>query len=778
MILGDVSVRKLAEFTCRQGDLYPPRKSRPIEPEQGIVTQKAVQQQRIQSNPDYLSEVPLAVEFQCGGKRRKLQGRADGLYHSDQAIVIEEFKTCGVLSNQLDLIDMAQALVYGGLYAHSLLLSDTPLGSQRVQVKVIYVVAETLEEQTFTHELTVQQAVAALHFLLLCYVTRIERHLERVRDRIAWSAAVQFPMPRYRPSQQAIARRVYQSLRRGENLLLEAPTGSGKSLAVIFPAVKVLEEEDQIFFLTSRNAGSKALLDTVRQIDGRTQALSVVEITAKEKVCPVEGMPCDATRCEYAAGYFDRVPEAIDAALTIKVLDRTSLITVSERYRVCPFELSLDVAPWADVVCGDYNYIFDPVVKLQRFSGHRKLHLLIDEAHQLSPRAREMLAVEIDRHSIKSAKKTTHEAMKKRVLAIERALLALRRAHGEGVHSDVRADSLIRACGRLLEVAAEEELELDAHPELRPLFLEAWRWQRSQDWFHKDYFTHLLSVQDRSIRLKQVCLDPGPYLQSVYREHGGIVRFSATVSPLSLYQRLHGQENEIELHMSERAGSPFRPEQALVLVVPDISTYYNARSRTLPDLVHLISQMQHTQPGRYLVALPSFAYLNALTALAEKAWGDMFVQTRGLGPGESDQLLSAFRQASHGVLFIVTGGLFSESVDFAEYSLKGLVIVGLGLPPPSPELDLIEAYYERAHGAGWGRLVAYTQPALVKNIQAAGRLIRAEDDFGVICLVDPRFTVPEVQHFFPAHWRPQVTRSGEVGAKVKQFWDQAQQRAV
>jgi len=706
----------------------------------------------------------MTLQFECGGALRKLSGRVDGLYTDEHGLVIEEFKACGELPDTADAVDLGQALVYAGLCAAT---CNPVQGAQSLRVRVVYVNADSLEEAHFEQTLSAEQASSYLALMLLCYVTRVERHLQRVAQRALWSAQLEFPMPRYRPAQQAIARRVYKALKQDENLLLEAPTGSGKSLGVLFPAVKALEQEQQLFFLTSRNAGARAALSAVAQLDPQQRFICAVELTAKEKICPVEGMPCDATRCEYAAGYFDRIGHAVDALLARRCMDRPAIEQVAQAHCVCPFELSLDAAVWADLVCGDYNYIFDPVVKLQRFNGHRGLHLLVDEAHQLSARARDMLAVELKRSRLKQAKKTSHAAMSKRVASLDRALLGLRRRCGEGEHHGVPVDTVSRACSRFLEVAAAEELELEAHPELADLYLDVWRWQRSDSWFSAEHFEHVLEVQGRDVLLRRICLDPAPYLQSIYDDHGSVIRFSATVSPLPLYQRLHGLG---ESAASERAGSPFTDDQALVMVVPDVPTYFKQRAATLPRLAALLTQIVTAQTGRYLVALPSYAYLQALSELQEHSWGKVFVQQRAATAEESEGMLREFAGVKQGVLFIVMGGVFGESVDFSEFSLKGAIMVGLGLPPPSQERNLIEAYFDEDQGDGWGRLVAYTQPALVKNIQAAGRLIRSERDVGVICLIDPRFTASEVQRFFPAHWHPLVTRAQDVRATVSRFW--------
>ncbi len=357
-------------------------------------------------------------------------------------------------------------------------------------------------------------------------------------------------------------------------------------------------------------------------------------------------------------------------------------------------------------------------------------------------------------------------ALQKRVRSIDRAMLALRRQYGLGEHVVEQPESLRRACQRLLETVAELEIELGDQPELMALYFAASRWLRSDSWVSDDEFTHVVDAADKHISVSRVCLDSGPYLQTVFSTHAGVVRFSGTVTPLPLYQRLHGAQQGF----SERAQNPFRAEQAAVLVVRDISTYFNQRETSLPKLVQFLIDLQNAKPGRYLVALPSFVYLHMLVDKLTQTPLDILAQSPAQSQAQSEALLDQMRRMQQGLVCIVMGGVLGESVDFTGISLQGVVLVGLGLPPPSLERDLMAAHFEQAEGQGWGQMVAYTQPALVKNLQAAGRLIRSPDDFGVICLVDPRFGAMHVQRFFPEHWQPRDIAATQVGQHVKLFW--------
>ncbi len=760
---GDLSVRQLAEFVFRQGDLYPPRLGRAVDPEEGIQAQRQAQKLLLEQHNDYRCEVRVKADFEVGGRTHTLSGRMDGLLHTADAICVEEYKCCGELPQRPDLVDRAQVWLYAGLYA----TNKTTL--RNITIRLIYVDAHTSQQLCFEEQPTTVQAVTYLQFALACYVARIECHLQRNAARRAWAQECAFPLENYRRSQQAIARRVYVALRNKENLLLEAPTGSGKTLAVLFPGIKSQELEQQIFFLTSRNAGAAAALTAVAQIDPKAQHLYVVEISAKEKVCFVEGMPCDAQRCQYAAGYFDRVSAAVSTLQQSGVANKKTVLEVAQFHTVCPFELSLDAAVWADIVIGDYNYILDPVVRLQRFVGHKDMHLLVDEAHQLSPRTADMLEVRLKRETVLYAKTTRHTLVSKRLASIDRALLKLRRINGEG---EFRIDASLllpisRAISKFLVAVQEAAIELQSYPELKDMFFACLRWQRSQAWVSEGEFAYTVLTTGRDIIVAQRCLDPGPYIHDTLAQYGGVIRFSGTLTPLSLYQRLHGQDATA---VGERAGSPFAQDQASVLVVGDVPTYYRQRQRSLPKLVQLIKDLMETKRGRYLIAFPSYAYLQMVAESLGQGSHPVLRQESGQTLEQIQALLEQFKGTDSALLCIVMGGVLGESVDFSPSQLCGVVMVGLGLPPPNLYRDLIAEHFADIGDKQLGQTVAYLQPALVKNIQAAGRLLRSPHDRGIICLVDDRFNLPNVQRFFPVHWRSESIRSSEIIPRAQAFW--------
>ena len=756
-------MRQLATDLFRRGDLYARSLGRAVDAEEGRNTQKAVQRERFSELSSYERErtVTLQRSMQAVSGTTvalEISGRMDGFAVREQDTLIEEFKACSIHPEVADPVDWGQLYLYAGLYA-------AELGSdEALLARLVYVEVDTLKEKRFEVVLRCHDLVKTLEWHLALYSVAWQRQELHLDQRQAWAGRLRFPMPQFRRGQQALARRVYQAIKTCSNLLLEAPTGSGKSLAVLFPALKAMAHDAQLFFLTGRTSGREAALSALAHLDESAEQLVVVELTAKEKICFVEGMPCDPTLCQYADAYYDKVGDAIEAGLSSKWCDRTQIESTALAHEVCPFELSLDIALKADVIVGDYNYIFDPVVRLQRFMQAKHLHLLCDEAHQIVPRVREALTTEISRTEIKAAQKNCPSGLEPRVKSIDRAVMKYQRGLADGQHLLDSLDSVDRAARRLVEGVAELEVELSEYDEFRALYFSCTRWVRAKDWQTAGDYFHQVNVEGRGILVSTVCLDPSAYIQKVDSEFASSVRFSATLSPLKVTAHIQGCP-DVAL---ERAQNPFSPDQLSTFIVPNISTYYRDRSQSLHNLAHLVLDIYQAYPGKYLVALPSYEYLRQLQGILE---GQLPVheQVRGASTEVLEGLIADVGQHG-GVLLVVMGGVLSESIDFMGARLDGVIVVGLGLPPPSVLRDQQVDHFDAAIEPGVGQLVAYPQPAMTKILQTAGRLIRDVEDRGIICLVDPRFRAPGIKQFFPEHWQVEEVHSEKVGIHVRKFW--------
>ncbi len=760
-----LAVRTLAEFVHRRGDLHARLDGR-TRPEEGIATQRRLQRGR---PPGYQRERTVALETTLAGEPVALSGRIDGCDASGSTILIEEFKTTRADPERAHLhhasAHWAQALLYAGLLGRE--LDD----GRDWLLRLVYCHPDTLDVREYQRSVTRAEAAGFLEQTLASYADWLagQRRHERARDAVLEDLA--FPYPEFRPFQRAVARRVFRALRDREHLLLEAPTGSGKTAATLFPAVRALQAAGyrRVLFLTSRTTGALAARDAAGRMDPERRFLRHVTITARDRACLLPGTPCEPDACPYARGYYDRARGAVAALLGERSGDPEAIDRVARAHQVCPFELSLDAALWSDLVIADYNYVFDPVVRLQRFAGDAEAALLIDEAHQLAPRVRDMLSLSLERHEVRAAlAEPLPEPLLGRVRALDRTLATLKREGGLGDERLIeRPEALLRSMQRLLDALAVAEQPLEPFPATRSLLFNCSRWLRSDAWFEPDRFRYLGAAAGRAVTVRLLCVDPGPYLRDRLAEFGGHVRFSGTVSPLELYARLHGKPDA----PAERAGNPFRPEQLKVLIVADVPTYLRRRAASVTDLAALVASIVDARAGHYLVALPSFDYLALAADAYESAFPGRRVlrQRAGMDEAERAGFLQAFEpEAPATVGFVVLGGVFGESVDFARARLRGIVCVGVGLPPPSLARQTMERYCSE-QGMD-GRAVAFHQPAMVKVLQMAGRLLRDPADRGVLCLVDGRFREPAYRQFFPDHWQPQVLPAARVSAALAGFW--------
>ncbi|MFW6094578.1 MAG: helicase C-terminal domain-containing protein [Pseudomonadota bacterium] len=765
-----LAVRELAEFVHRRGDLHARLDGR-TRADEGIAAQRALQQGR---GDGYQRELPVRLDVELAGQPVEVSGRIDGCDASGDVVLVEEVKTTradpALAHGHHASAHWAQARLYAGLLARE--LDD----GRAFTLRLVYVHPDTLEAVTFEEAANAGEVLDFLAQTIEAYSGRLQRQRDHEALRDRHLAGLAFPFPQFRPYQRAMARRAYRALRDREPLLLEAPTGSGKTAATLYPAVRALEGAGyrRVLFLTSRTTGALAARDAAARMDADGAFLRHITLTAKERACFLPGTPCEPDACLYARGYHDRARDAVAALLERRAIAPDTVAETARAHTVCPFELSLDTASWCDVVVGDYNYVFDPVVRLKRFAGDPETALLVDESHQLAPRVAEMLSLAIERRAVRAAlAEPQPEAAARRTRALDRALRALGKAgggenDGEAVVEDhSRLHPLLRAMQRFTETLATLDQPLEALPATRELVFTCSRWVRGEAWYDPERFVLLVDAGRRDVSVRLACIDPGPYLRARLMEYGGHVRFSGTVSPLSLYARLHGVPDGA----AERAGNPFSAEQLEVLVVDDVPTYLRRREAGLERLATLIHDVAAARAGHYLVAFPSFDYLGQAAEVfaARFPHTDLVCQSREMTDDARAGFLAGFAAgAAPRIGFVVLGGVFGESVDFSATRLAGVVCVGVGLPPPSLTRRAMARHFDR-HALD-GRVVAYQQPAMVKVLQMAGRLLRDPGDRGVLCLVDPRFRDPAYRQFFPEHWRPRTIRAAEAGEALANFW--------
>ena len=778
-----VAVRALAEFVHRRGDIRVQFSER-TRSEEGIVGQRRYQQTLQSDDAGYETERRIETAYvheRLAGESSHVDdgfvlavtGRIDGVRigrPDARWALVEEIKTTRVdvasLHDHTGNVHMAQAK----LYAAMLCQAETLCGCL---VRVTYVHPDSHVTRHYDERCDLDQLRLFLTDTCRTYVDWLQAVRQRQIRRNRFLQPLSFPYPEFRQDQRRIAGHAYRALRDADHLLMDAPTGTGKTIATLFPAVKAVGEGelDRVVFATSRTTGQRAAEMTLDHLRGGPH-LSSATITAKERTCFNPGTPCDPAVCEFARGYYDRVGPARDQLLDAGINDRDAIETVARAHCVCPFELALDTASWADVIVCDYNYVFDPIVNFKRISNTEfgRVGLLVDEAHQLGDRVSDCLSTSIARRTLKAALGDAPEPVARRIRSVDRSLMQLGRdqlpGDGEAVVQK-RPDAVFRALERLAETLFETPS--DDTDAMRDLGYAAFRMLAGRDWFRDDSFEFFLRRRAPALELEMRCLKPAFHIREVLDGYNGAVRFSGTLAPTDLYQRIHGCEG-----MAVRSQPPFADDQLGVFVVPDVPTYFRQRRATAQRVAQVITSVaqaggcadgsSNQRRGNHLVAFPSFDYLRLVLDAGDFS-DAVAVQSRDMSLEQRDAFVSKLNDPGFGGLgFVVMGGLFSESIDYSGDALCGVIIVGAGIPPPSIEREAI------AESEDNGFEMAYLRPAMTRVVQAAGRVVRGERDRGVVVLVDPRFTNAAYQAYFPTHWRPKTVGSGAVGSAASDFW--------
>ena len=763
-----IAVRTLAQLTCRTGDIHF-RYDDSTESQEGIDVQKRLQRNRPTT---YEREAPVKGVWREGDVELELTGRADGFDRAEG--LVEEFKA--TRTEPARLFEHVGSVHLGQLRLYAALLARAEPERTAWRLRLLYCDPDTDAVTPFEE----QMARAALEtFLNLCCArlakSLLELHVHR-QLRNTRLAELKFPFASFRPSQRALSAYVYRTVRDGGALLFEAPTGSGKTLSALFPSLMAMGQgrTDRVVFLSSRTTGQTTAEESTTLL-GADDVIRRVTVTAKAKICFMPEPVCDPTICPYASGYYDRNDAAVAELLAVGTMTRESIESIARTHRVCPFELSLDAAVWADIVICDYNYVFDPVVRLKRLAGvtSDRIALLIDEAHQLGDRVRDALSTTFDRSQIARARTALSAGSAKRAAAMDRRLTALRRevVHKHGLDRDAfecriePPESLLRAAEALLESMTDRADENQRDPATTELLFGLLRLLRVAGWYDSERFAIFLRGERSEIELDLRCLDPSSAIADTLKEYRAHVRFSATLSPFELTGRAHGLPDARTL----RLPSPFPPDRLGVFIVPDISTLYRDRAESLPQLLLAINRIATTRTGNYLVALPSFEYLDRVADAYAMQYPQQCVvrQSRGMSDESRAAFIDTFRSGTRAVVgFAVLGGVFTESIDLPGDALIGIAIVGIGLPPPTLERNEMARMF-----GSFGRMLAYEQPAMTRVVQAAGRLIRRDTDRGIVCLIDGRFLSSEYRAYLPHHWRPVRTLSRELSASLDAFWN-------
>ncbi|MCR5666227.1 MAG: ATP-dependent DNA helicase [Eubacterium sp.] len=774
-----ISVRNFLEFLLRSGDIDQ-RISKSKQAEAMLEGAKLHRRIQKQMGAAYQAEVPLKMELDRGEYCLSLEGRADGII-AGEPVMIDEIK--GLYRDVTKLeepieVHLAQAKCYAYMYA---ILNQKE--TMRVQMTYASLGSEEEKMKYFDFTYSVQELASWFLELAKEYDAWAIEQIHQKKRRLESIKGLEFPFP-YREGQKQLAAAVYRTLEEGAQLFVEAPTGAGKTMACTFPAVKAVGEGygDKIFYLTAKTITKSVAKEAFSILRDHGYRGKLLEITAKEKLCPMEETVCNPDACPYAKGHFDRVNEAVYATWTSHaVFLREEILKEAKHYKVCPYEFQLDLAEWADDIVCDYNYAFDPNAHLKRFfaEGSKGDYLfLVDEAHNLVNRARSMYSASLVKEDFLLAKRTIAERSKKiarQLEACNKVMLEWKRqCDGYVVHTQINEIifKLVRLATSFDDFLRESE-EFPGKETLVEFYMQIRQFLMIYDLLDDNYVIYTEIMPGGEFALHLFCVDPAVNLKSYLDRGRGAVFFSATFLPIHYYkQMLSTYENPYAIY----AKSTFSKEQSCVLLGEDVSSRYTRRtSEEFMRFAKYLHGMVKAKCGNYIAFFPSYKMMHqvcdSFMQIEQPDDLELLVQDTHMGEADREEFLAHFEAEREGSMlaFCVMGGIFSEGIDLKGARLIGAAIIGTALPQVCNERDILKNYYTQQGKNGFD--YAYTYEGMTKVMQAAGRVIRTKEDAGVILLLDERFLRRDIKALFPMEWsHHEVCNLTNFEGKLKNFW--------
>ncbi|HVE54346.1 MAG TPA: ATP-dependent DNA helicase, partial [Ramlibacter sp.] len=738
-----VSVRALCDFTARRGDLdlrFTPTPSA----QEGVAGHQLVTSRR---GPEYETEITLRGEF----GPLAIRGRADG--YDPAANRLEEIKTHrGDLAKQPSNhrhLHWAQARIYGHLLCQA-------RGLEKMELALVYFDIASQQETTFTETHTAESLREFFETRCGEFLAWAEQELAHRRSRDEQLTALKFPHPEFRKGQRSLAEAVYKGAATGRCVLAQAPTGIGKTIATLFSMLKAATPHklDKVFYLTAKTTGRQLALDAATQIaeSAPDLRLRVLELTARDKACEHPDKACHGDSCPLARGFYDRLPAARNEAVQVGCADAGALRAVARQHQVCPYYLAQELARWADVAVGDYNYWFDGSAMLYAatLANEWRVGVLADEAHNLVERGRGMYSGTLHQGALRAARMKAPVAVRRALDKVNRGLNALRKEHPE---VDARPEELpagfitaMKQAGAAMETHFAESAPGAAEAGLQEFYFDVLGLLRLAEAFDTHSVFELADDAGPggrgAVALRIQNLIPAPFLKPRFAAARTVTLFSATLSPPQYQADMLGLPADTAWIDVE---SPFNPEQLQVRIVDRISTRYADRQRSAAPIARLIAEQFAARPGNYLAFFSSFDYLDLVSAefQREHAQVPTWVQARGMGEAQRNEFLARFLPGGAGVGFAVLGGSFGEGIDLRGDRLVGAFVATLGLPQLNARNELLKHRLDQHFSAGYD--YAYLYPGMQKVVQAAGRVIRTREDRGTVVLIDDRFAQPAVR---------------------------------
>ena len=749
------SVRGIVEYVLKSGSLDDRfiSRGRAID---GTIAHGKLQKDNAIIYENYEKEVRMQHEFHKDNIVLLVDGRADGIINEKGNIIIEEIKSTymdlSYLYEDYNLLHWAQGKFYGYIYCINNHIKN-------ITIRLSYFNLNTDEVRSFDHVYTIEELEVFVYELVNKYLETLSLKEEFKDKRDKSIKELKFPFKTYRKGQRELAVSCYSNIRKKGILFAQAPTGIGKTISTIFPAIKGIGEGrgEKIIYLTAKTITRTVAEEAYIKLFKKDLKFRVVTITAKEKICLNDEVKCNPDDCIYAKDYFSKINDVINNLIkSNNKFFRNEIIKYAKKYKVCPFELSLDLSNWCDGVICDYNYAFDPRVRLKRIFEDRNEDniLLIDEAHNLVNRAREMYSCTLEKSKVMVVNKVIKgkvpnlykisNSINKEMIHIRRELEEINKSfkyHNEQYKDLIK---LLRAFINEADSYLVKSKGTDGYEEVLDFYYEARNFIAASELYDKEYTT-ILKSNKNEFTIKIFCINPAKNLRQVLKSAYSSIIFSATLSPVKYYVDLIGGDEE---SFKLRFDSPFNKENLSTYLYPLDMRYVN-REKNTDILCNVINNFINEKKGNYMVFMPSFEYLNKVYARYIEMYGEegTIVQEENLTEIKKEKFLDNFNEGNNITGFTVVGGMFSEGVDLPGDKLIGAIIVGVGFPMVSIENNIISEYFE-ANGFDY----SYTYPGINKILQSVGRVIRTEYDTGRILLIDRRYSSTKYKLILPKEW--------------------------
>ena len=769
-----LSVHQLVDFLLRSGDIDN-RVFNRSSMNEGSRLHAAYQSKQ---SKNYMSEYPLAVSLTVDEIDILLEGRADGIIkRSDGSYVIDEIKTTVEDLKRFHEDNLEWHLGQAKCYAYMFAKLN---GLEFIGIKLTYIRQGKEKEQFIdTYVFNYLELEQFVIDLINQYLEFYNIIFEKISKRNESIKALPFPFDKYRPGQRELAKYSYAATKKGKRLFVEAPTGIGKTMSTLFPFIKALndDEKSKIFYLTAKTSGKEAAHQAIRILKEKGLSLSDIIITAKDKICFCKGNACNPDECPYTRGYYDRIQTVLRySLLNYDDFDLSLITQIAYDNQICPFEFELDLSLFMDVIVCDYNYMFDPISYMKRYFDEDSSHYLalVDEAHNLIDRSRDMYSASLSYEMFKDARKSVrHSKLHKLKLAMSKMNKMFKEylevEDGNHIVDEFNLytyKTISSFITTMQDINKNENKEMSK--ELLEFYLEVNRFNKMLEFVNSNYLL-FYEKKENDIVLRVNCLDASGFLNASLSSIKSAVVFSATLSPMEYYvNTLGGKSSDANLVLP----SPFPKENLKIIIAPNVSIRYKNRDSSYQKVADYIKAFVKNKVGNYFVFLPSYEYLHNLMPYIDIKDALIFEQNKEMSDEEKEIFLNNFKPSPEvtSIAFVVVGGAFGEGIDLMSDRLIGAVIVGIGMPKINFISDQISKHYDELGYSGYD--YAYLNPGMNKVMQALGRVIRSESDKGAVLLIDERYLLNEYRDLFKAEWREYEVafNKEEITAITKDFF--------